>query len=72
MRLSPQAGRCRVMKFSRTEFVVYLWPRAGGTTFSFSLKARFAMRAQSAESVLYDYYNPKARASVPPTRFVVK
>jgi hypothetical protein len=52
--------------------VVYLWPRAGGTTFSFLLKARFAMRAQSAESVLYDYYNPEARASVPPTRFVVK
>jgi uncharacterized protein YfaS (alpha-2-macroglobulin family) len=52
--------------------VVYLWPRAGGTTFSFSLKARFAMRAQSAESILYDYYNPEARASVPPARFVVQ
>ena len=52
--------------------VVYLWPRAGGTTFSFSVKARFAMKAQSAESILYDYYNPEARASVPPARFVVK
>jgi len=52
--------------------VVYLWPRAGGTTFSFSLKARFPMRAQSAESILYDYYNPEARASVPPTRFTVR
>jgi hypothetical protein len=52
--------------------VVYLWPRAGGTTFSFSLKARFAMRAQSAESILYDYYNPEARASVPPARFVAQ
>jgi hypothetical protein len=50
--------------------VVYLWPRAGGATFSFSLKARFTMKAQSTESILYDYYNPEARASVPPVRFV--
>src|SRR5258708_9636810 len=52
--------------------VVYLWPHAGGTSFSFSLKARLAMRAQSAESILYDYYNPEARASVPPALFVVQ
>ena len=52
--------------------VVYLWPRACGTSFSFSLKARFAMRAPSAESILYDYCNPEARASVPPARFVVQ
>ena len=52
--------------------VFYLWPRAGGTTVSFSLKARFAMKAQSSESVLYDYYNPQARASVPPARFVIQ
>jgi hypothetical protein len=30
------------------------------------------MRAQSEESILYDYYNPEARASVPPARFVVQ
>ena len=52
--------------------VFYLWPRAGGTTFSFSLKARFPMTAQSSESILYDYYNPEARASVPPARFTMK
>jgi uncharacterized protein YfaS (alpha-2-macroglobulin family) len=52
--------------------VFYLWPRAGGTTVSFSMKARFAMKAQSSESVLYDYYNPQARASVPPARFVIQ
>jgi hypothetical protein len=52
--------------------VFYLWPHAGGTTFSFSLKARFPMAAQSSESILYDYYNPEARASVPPNRFTVK
>jgi hypothetical protein len=52
--------------------VFYLWPHAGGTTFSFSLKARFPMTAQSSESILYDYYNPEARASVPPVRFVMQ
>ncbi len=51
--------------------IFYLWPRAGGTTFSFSLKPRFAMSAQSAESLLYDYYNPEARASVPPAAFSI-
>jgi len=52
--------------------VFYLWPHAGGTTFSFSLKARFPMKTQSSESLLYDYYNPLARGSVPPLRFVVQ
>jgi hypothetical protein len=45
--------------------VFYLWPHAGGTVFSFLLKARFAMSTQSAESILCDYYNPEARASGP-------
>jgi hypothetical protein len=51
--------------------VFYLWPHAGGTTFSFSLKTRFPMKAQSSESLLYDYYNPQARASVPPAHFLI-
>jgi hypothetical protein len=51
--------------------VFYLWPYAGGSNFSFTLKPRFAMSAASAESILYDYYNPEARASVPPARFVI-
>jgi hypothetical protein len=51
--------------------IFYVWPRAGGTSFTFNLKPRLAMSAASAESVLYDYYNPEARASVPPARFVI-
>jgi len=35
---------------SRTCVVFYLWPRAGGTTFSLSFKVRFPMKAQSSES----------------------
>ncbi len=52
--------------------IVYLWPRAGGTTFAFKLRPRFGIKAQSAPSVLYDYYNPEARAVVAPTKFIVR
>ncbi len=49
--------------------VFYLWPRAGGCKFSFQFRSRFGTKAQSAASILYDYYNPEARAIVAPTRF---
>ncbi len=52
--------------------IVYLWPEAGGTRFQFKLKARFGLIAHSAPSVVYDYYNPEARAVVAPARFIVK
>jgi hypothetical protein len=51
--------------------IVYLWPRAGGTKFSFAFKLRYGIVALSAPSVLYDYYNPEARALVGPTRFTI-
>jgi A-macroglobulin TED domain/Alpha-2-macroglobulin family/MG2 domain/Carboxypeptidase regulatory-like domain/A-macroglobulin receptor binding domain/Alpha-2-macroglobulin bait region domain/Macroglobulin domain MG3 len=52
--------------------VFYLWPRAGGSTFSFKFKPRMAMTAKAAASVLYDYYNPEARAVLAPGTFLVK
>ncbi len=52
--------------------VVYLWPHAGGTKFTFTFKPRFGVNALSAPSILYDYYNPEARAVVKPVRFVVQ
>jgi hypothetical protein len=51
--------------------VFYLWPRTGGTTFSFSLMARLPIKAQSSEPLLYDYYNLLPRAPVSPLRFVI-
>jgi len=69
--LSPNAWDVQSYEIQPDRVVFYLWPRAGGTTFSFSLKPRFAMSAQSAESLLYDYYNPEARASVPPASFSI-
>ena len=51
--------------------IVYLWPRTGGTRFEFKFRARFGLAAQSAPSLLYDYYNPEARAVIAPARFVI-
>jgi hypothetical protein len=52
--------------------VVYLWPGAGGTGFEFKFRPRFQLNALTAPSVLYDYYNPEARTSLAPVRFVVR
>ncbi|MFN7946532.1 MAG: MG2 domain-containing protein [Blastocatellia bacterium] len=52
--------------------IVYLWPRAGGTKFSFTFRPRYGIRAQTAPSLLYDYYNPEAHVVIAPTRFVVR
>jgi hypothetical protein len=52
--------------------VVYMWPRSAGSEFELKFRPRMAMNAQSAASTLYDYYNPDARATVAPSRFVVK
>lgn len=50
----------------------YLWLGVADSRFSFTLRPRYAMRAQTAPSVLYDYYNPDARVVLPPVRFVVE
>jgi hypothetical protein len=52
--------------------IVYLWPRAGGTKFSFTFKPRFGLKALSAPSILCDYYNPEAHAVVEPSAFTVQ
>jgi hypothetical protein len=52
--------------------IVYLWPRGGGTRFSFKFRTRFGLAAQTAPSLLYDYYNPEARTVLAPTKFVIK
>jgi A-macroglobulin TED domain/Alpha-2-macroglobulin family/Carboxypeptidase regulatory-like domain/MG2 domain/A-macroglobulin receptor binding domain/Macroglobulin domain MG3 len=52
--------------------IFYLWPPAGGVRFDFRFRARYGIKAKTAPSVLYDYYNPEARAVVAPTQFVVR
>ncbi len=49
--------------------VVYMWANPGGTKFSFSFKPRYGINAQTPASVLYDYYNEEAKATVAPIRF---
>jgi hypothetical protein len=52
--------------------ILYLWPHAGGTTFSFSFRPRFGLSGETTPSLLYDYYNPDATSTVTPTKFVVQ
>jgi hypothetical protein len=51
--------------------VFYLWPTAGGSEFTFQFRPRFAMLAETAPSMLYDYYNPEAAVILKPSRFHV-
>jgi hypothetical protein len=52
--------------------VFYLWPRAGGVSFNFKFRPRFNLKAKTAASSLYDYYNPEAKTTVMPAEFLVK
>jgi hypothetical protein len=40
--------------------------------FEFTFRPRLGLKAQSAPSVLYDYYNPEARAVEKPVAFDVR
>jgi hypothetical protein len=51
--------------------VVYLWPAAGGVNFDFKFRPRFALKAKSAPSTIYDYYNPESNFVIVPTTFEV-
>jgi hypothetical protein len=49
--------------------VFYVWPEASGSKFEFRFRLRYGMDAMTAPSMLYDYYNPEANATVVPVRF---
>jgi uncharacterized protein YfaS (alpha-2-macroglobulin family) len=50
---------------------LYTWPRAADSRVQFEFRPRYRMRARARESVLYDYYNPEARAVLVPEKFEV-
>src|SRR6185369_723174 len=52
--------------------IVYMWAKAGGSSFNFKFRPRYAINAQTPASVVYDYYNPEAQGLVTPLRFTVK
>ena len=51
--------------------ILYMWPEAGGAAFSFRFRPRFGMSAETAPSVLYDYYNPESSVTLKPSHFDV-
>ncbi|MEW6127732.1 MAG: carboxypeptidase regulatory-like domain-containing protein [Acidobacteriota bacterium] len=65
--------RASVSRFDVTpdRVVIYLWSKPGGIDFSFTFRPRLKINAKAQPSLLYDYYNPDARVSVPPAQFVV-
>lgn len=68
----PFGGPSKRFEVRPDRLVVYLWPRGReAVDFSFRFRPRLAMRAQTAPSTLYDYYNPDARVILPPARFKV-
>jgi hypothetical protein len=53
--------------------IFYVWPWGDDTVeFDFEFRPRFGLKAKSAASSAYDYYNPEAKAVVAPTTFVVR
>ncbi|HEY1336669.1 MAG TPA: MG2 domain-containing protein [Bryobacteraceae bacterium] len=50
----------------------YVWPHAADSTLRFIFRPRYAMRAQTAGSRIYDYYNPDAGMSLRPVRMTVR
>ncbi len=76
-RASLEKAREENWNFSRYDvlpdrIVVYLWAQAGGTRINFKFRPRYGINAQTAPSLLYDYYNPEARATLAPLKFSVK
>jgi A-macroglobulin TED domain/Alpha-2-macroglobulin family/Carboxypeptidase regulatory-like domain/MG2 domain/A-macroglobulin receptor binding domain/Macroglobulin domain MG3 len=52
--------------------VLYLWPHAGGSKLTFKFRPRYGLKARTASSILYDYYNPEAQVSLPPADFNIQ
>ena len=52
--------------------ILYLWLPPSGTKFDFQFHLRFGIKAKTAASLIYDYYNPEARAVVAPVAFTVR
>ena len=54
------------------KILIYAWAQSFPMNFSFKFKPRYGIKAQTAPSVIYDYYNEEARAVIAPTGFIVK
>jgi uncharacterized protein YfaS (alpha-2-macroglobulin family) len=52
--------------------ILYLWPRDGKANLTFAFKPRYGLKARTAPSTLYDYYNPDAQVTLPPVDFIIQ
>ncbi len=52
--------------------IFYMWSKPDGTKFDFKFRPRYGINAQTPASVVYDYYNDEAKATVAPLKFEVK
>ena len=52
--------------------VTYLWPQPGGVRFAVRWYPRLEMKARSAPSSLYDYYNPESKLVLAPENYHVE
>jgi hypothetical protein len=50
--------------------IIYVWPREG-SSFEFKFKPRFAEKALTAPSKVYDYYNPEVEKVLAPVSFSI-
>lgn len=66
---AKEAGSIQGYEVRPDRVVFYVWPEASGSNFEFQFRLRYRMDAMTAPSVLYDYYNPEANATVVPVRF---
>jgi hypothetical protein len=76
-RASLEKAKAENWNFSRYDvlpdrIIVYLWTQAGGTRINFKFKPRYGINAQTAPSIVYDYYNAEAQATVAPLKFSVR
>ncbi len=54
------------------KIIVYMWAQAGAVNINFKFRQRYAINAQTAPSIVYDYYNAEAEATVAPLKFSIK
>lgn len=52
--------------------IFYMWSKPGGMRINFKFRPRYGINANTPASVIYDYYNEEAKATVAPLRFEVK
>ncbi|MGB7921899.1 MAG: MG2 domain-containing protein [Pyrinomonadaceae bacterium] len=71
--MKDTGGRLNRYDILPDRLIVYIWPSEKGmVNFEFKFRPRYGLAALSAPSLLYDYYNPEARTTVPPTKFTVR